>query len=55
MSQADTNGFQFRDLRAKTATEADDASGTALLGHTTEGMTADCIGHKMEKKVRPLR
>ncbi|MGJ7546317.1 hypothetical protein [Variovorax sp. LT1R16] len=31
--------FQFRDLRAKTATEADELSGTktaqAILGHTT--------------------
>lgn len=51
--------FQFRDLRAKAATEADDASGTrtaqALLGHTTEGMTADYIRHTAGKKVQPLR
>ena len=51
--------FHFRDLRAKAATEADDASGTrtaqALLGHTTESMTADYIRHTAGKKVQPLR
>ncbi|MDR0457845.1 MAG: hypothetical protein LBH10_02265 [Burkholderiaceae bacterium] len=51
--------FQFRDLRAKAATEADDASGTrtaqALLGHTTETMTAHYIRHKIGRKVRPVR
>lgn len=39
--------FQLRDLRAKAATETDEAAGTraaqALLGHTTEGMTAGYI------------
>ena len=51
--------FQFRDLRAKAATETDDATGTrgaqALLGHTTESMTADYIRHKVGKKVRLLK
>ena len=51
--------FQFRDLRAKAATETDDAAGTrgaqALLGHTTESMTADYIRHKVGKKVRLLK
>lgn len=51
--------FQFRDFRAKVATETDDASGTksaqALLGHSTEAMTADYIRHKAGKKVRPSR
>lgn len=51
--------FQFRDLRAKAATDADEAGGTrvaqALLGHTTEGMTADYIRHKVGKKVSPVR
>jgi integrase len=51
--------FQFRDLRARAATEADDVDGIrraqALLGHTTEAMTADYIRHKAGKKVRPLR
>lgn len=52
----DKADFQFRDLRAKAATEADDATGTksaqSLLGHTTEGMTASYIRHKAGKKVR---
>lgn len=51
--------FQFRDLRAKAATDTDDATGTrgaqALLGHTTESMTADYIRHKVGKKVKLLR
>ncbi len=51
--------FQFRDLRAKAATDTDDAGGTrqaqALLGHTTETMTADYIRHKVGRKVRPIR
>lgn len=51
--------FQFRDFRAKAATEADEAAGTraaqALLGHTTEAMTADYIRHKVGKKVTPRR
>ncbi|MDR0275058.1 MAG: tyrosine-type recombinase/integrase [Burkholderiaceae bacterium] len=51
--------FQFRDLRAKTATEADEAGGTrtaqAILGHTTEAMTAAYIRHRAGKKVRPIR
>lgn len=49
--------FQFRDYRAKVATEVDEQRGTreaqALLGHTTEGMTADYIRHKVGKLVRP--
>jgi integrase len=51
--------FQFRDLRAKAATETDEASGTrsaqALLGHTTESMTSDYIRHKVGRKVRLLK
>ncbi len=51
--------FQFRDLRATAATAVDEAAGTrqaqALLGHTTEGMTAHYIRHKAGKKVRPVR
>jgi len=51
--------FQFRDLRAKAATDIDDERGTrdaqSLLGHTTESMTANYIRHKVGKKVRPLR
>ncbi len=51
--------FQFRDLRAKAATDLDEERGTrdaqSLLGHTTEGMTVNYIRHKVGKKVRPLR
>jgi hypothetical protein len=51
--------FQFRDLRAKAASDTDDAAGTrgaqALLGHTTESMTAEHIRHKVGKKVELLR
>lgn len=51
--------FQFRDLRAKAATEADDSGGVKhaqhLLGHATEGMTQTYIRHKQGKKVQPLR
>jgi integrase len=51
--------FQFRDFRAKVATEVDEAKGTreaqALLGHTTEAMTVRYIRHKVGKKVRPAK
>ncbi|WP_157760087.1 tyrosine-type recombinase/integrase [Delftia acidovorans] len=51
--------FQFRDLRATATTTVDDDGGIrhaqALLGHTTEGMTAQCIRHKVGKKVKPVR
>ena len=51
--------FQFRDLRAKAATETDEASGTrsaqALPGHTTQTLTSSCIRHKVGKKVRLLK
>lgn len=51
--------FQFRDLRATAATEMDEIAGTrsaqSLLGHTTEGMTAHYIRHKVGKKVVPVR
>lgn len=51
--------FQFRDLRATAATAVDETGGTkqaqALLGHTTEGMTAHYIRHKVGKKVQPVR
>lgn len=49
--------FQFRDLRAIAATTVDEMAGTAqaLLGHTTEGMTAHYIRHKVGKKVAPIK
>jgi len=53
------NDFQFRDFRAKAATEADDAGGTrtaqSLLGHATETMTSSYIRHKSGRRVKPLR
>lgn len=53
------NEFQFRDLRARAATDTDEAGGTkaaqALLGHTTETMTADYIRHKVGRKVVPFK
>lgn len=55
----DKSLFQFRDLRAKAATETDEVAGTrnaqALLGHTTESMTANYIRHKVGKKVKLLK
>lgn len=51
--------FQIRDLRAKVATETDEVDGVraaqAMLGHTTEAMTASYIRHKVGRKVRPIR
>jgi integrase len=51
--------FQFRDFRAKVATQTDEAEGTraaqALLGHTTENMTVRYIRHKSGKIVRPSK
>jgi integrase len=51
--------FQFRDFRAKVATQVDEERGTreaqALLGHTTEGMTVSYIRRKVGKKVRPAK
>ncbi len=51
--------FQFRDLRATAATAVDETGGTkqaqALLGHTTEGMTAHYIRHKAGRKVGPIK
>lgn len=51
--------FQFRDLRASAATQVDETHGTrsaqALLGHTTETMTANYIRHKIGKRVTPVK
>lgn len=51
--------FQFRDFRAKVATETDEAEGTraaqALLGHTTETMTVRYIRNKVGRKVVPRK
>lgn len=49
--------FQFRDLRAKAATEADDQRGIeqaqALMGHSTPAMTKRYIRHRAGKLVKP--
>ena len=51
--------FQFRDFRAKVATETDEAAGTRaaqdMLGHLTETQTATYIRHKIGKKVVPRK
>ena len=51
--------FQFRDLRATAATGLDESAGLraaqALLGHTTEGMTADYVRHRLGKRVQPAQ
>ena len=51
--------FQFRDLRAKAATEADDDRGIeqaqALMGHSTPAMTRRYIRHRAGKLVKPSK
>lgn len=51
--------FQFRDFRAKVATETDEEQGTraaqAMLGHTTEGMTVNYIRRIAGRKVEPRK
>lgn len=51
--------FQFRDLRAKAATETDESRGEkdaqALLGHASETMTKRYIRHRRGKLVKPTK
>ncbi len=51
--------FQFRDLRAKAATEADESRGLeqaqALMGHSTPAMTRRYIRHRTGKLVKPTK
>ncbi len=48
--------FQFRDIRAKTATDtADLARAQSLLGHKTRAMTEHYTRNRKGDKVRPLR
>lgn len=51
------NDFQFRDLRAKAATDADEnqglAAAQALLGHTTPNVTHHYIRHRKGRLVEP--
>lgn len=52
------NEFQFKDIRAKSATEADEIAGIEkaqnLLGHSTQSMTAHYVRNKSGKIVQPL-
>lgn len=51
--------FQFRDLRAKAATDTDEAAGMAAaqeqLGHTTPTMTRQYVRHRKGKLVKPTK
>jgi integrase len=48
--------FQFRDLRAKAATDTGDlAHSQKLLGHTSRGMTEHYVKQRIGEKVKPLR
>lgn len=51
--------FQFRDLRAKAATDKEDTKGIhaaqAQLGHTTMTMTAHYVRHRKGKLVDPTK
>ncbi len=49
--------FQERDIRAKTATDADDSgqNATTILGHADTGITKRYIRSKQVKAVMPLR
>jgi integrase len=47
--------FQFRDLRAKSASDMESMSGARkLLGHTTESMTAEYVRTRVGEKVSPV-
>lgn len=54
-----THAFQFRDLRAKAATEVDGQSGIdaaqGLLGHANATMTSHYIRNRQGKLVKPTR
>jgi integrase len=53
------NDFQFRDLRAKAATEVEDESGLSaaqnLLGHADGSMTRHYVRNRLGKLVKPTR
>lgn len=57
--EKDIQNFQFRDLRAKAATDVDDISGInaaqAQLGHTTTAITARYVRHRRGKLVKPTK
>lgn len=48
--------FQFRDIRAETATDTDDlARLQQLLGHNTRAMTEHYTRNRKGEKVEPLK
>ena len=48
--------FQFRDIRAKAATDTGDlAHSQMLLGHKTRDMTEHYVKSRVGARVRPLR
>lgn len=58
-AEVDPKVFQFRDLRAKAATEVDSQSGIeaaqGLLGHANAAMTGHYVRHRMGKLVKPTK
>lgn len=49
-------GFQFRDLRAKAASDLEDlARAQELLGHADRSMTQDYVRARIGDKVRPVK
>jgi integrase len=47
--------FQFRDLRAKSASDMESmATAKKLLGHTTESITAEYVRSRAGEKVLPV-
>jgi len=58
-AKVNLNDFQFRDLRAKAATEVEEASGIAaaqhLLGHKSSAMTTHYVRNRKGKLVKPTR
>lgn len=57
--EAEIRNYQFRDLRAKAATDTDEGSGIAAaqdqLGHSTAAMTAHYVRHRRGKLVKPTK
>jgi len=55
----DKNKFQFRDMRAKAATDVDEHAdiiqAKVLLGHTSEKMTRQYVRHRRGKKTMPVK
>ena len=53
---ASLQGFQFRDLRAKAASDLEDlARAQELLAHADRSMTQDYVRARMGDKVRPVK